>query len=92
MGKEFYLLSAGFKTGDNRFLESGEINATAQQYRPTDALNIQRGKNGQSCYRYYRLSQSGLYMCKDQRVTRVAATYNWTSNAPVSLWVLQFFF
>lgn len=33
-GKEFYLLSAGSKTGDNRFVESGEINATAQQYRP----------------------------------------------------------
>ena len=44
-GKEFYLLSSGSKTG--------EINATAQQYRPTDALNIQARKNGQSCYRHY---------------------------------------
>ena len=89
-GKEFYLLSAGSKTGDNRFVESGEINATAQQYRPTDALNIQARKNGQSCYRHYRLSQAGLCMCEDQRGTPVAATYNWTSNAPVSLWFLKF--
>lgn len=89
-GKEFYLLSAGSKTGDNRFVESGEINATAQQYRPTDALNIQARKNGQSCYRHYRLSQAGLYMCEDQRGTPVAATYNWTSNAPVSLCFLKF--
>jgi len=83
-GKEYFLLSAGSKSGDNRFVESGEINAEAQQYRPTDALNKQAAKNRQTCYKHYRLSQAGLYMCEDRRGIPVAATYNWTSDAPVS--------
>ena len=83
-GKGYFLLSAGSKTGDNRFVESGEINATAQQYRPTDALNMQARRNGQSCYKYYRLSQAGVYMCENSRGVAVAATHNCTSNGPVS--------
>jgi len=82
-GKEYFLLSAGSKSGDNRFVESGEINAEAQQYRPTDALNKQAAKNRQTCYKHYRLSQAGLYMCEDRRGIPVAATYNWTSDAPI---------
>lgn len=84
-GKEYFLLSAGPKTADNRFVESGDINATSQQYRPTDALNMQARRNGQTCFKHYRLSQAGLYMCEDRSGIPVAATYNWTSNAPVSV-------
>lgn len=82
-GREYFLLSASSKTGDNRFVESGEINATARQYRPTDVLNNQAKRNGKYCYRHYRLSQAGVYMCEDGRGNVVAATWNWTSNAPI---------
>lgn len=84
-GKEYFLLSSGSKTGDNRFVESGDINATSQQYRPTDKLNMDAAKLGQTCFKHYRLSQAGLYMCEDRNGIPVAATYNWTSNAPVSV-------
>ena len=83
-GKEYFLLSAGSRAGDNRFVESGEINARTKQYRPTDALNNQAKMNGQACYKHYRLSQVGLYVCEDRAGIPVAASYNWTSNAPVS--------
>ena len=84
-GKEYFLLSAGSKTGDNRFVESGQINATSQQHRPTDKLNQDAAKNGQTCFKHYRLSQAGIYMCEDRRGVPVAASYNWISNAPVSV-------
>lgn len=84
-GSEYFLLSAGSKTGDNRFVESGNINAKSQQYRPTDALNKQAARNRHTCFKHYRLSQAGLYMCEDRNGVPVAATYNWTSNAPVSI-------
>ena len=83
-GKGYFLLSAGPKTGDYRFVESGEINATAGQYRPTDVLNLQARSSRKFCAKYYRLSQAGLNMCEDYRGNPVAATLNWTSNAPVS--------
>ncbi|KAL9967253.1 hypothetical protein ACROYT_G025438 [Oculina patagonica] len=84
-GKEYFLLSSGSKTGDNRFVESGDINATSQQYRPTDKLNMDAAKLGQTCFKHYRLSQAGLYMCEDRNGIPVAATYNWTSNAPIDI-------
>ena len=84
-GKEYFLLSSGSKTGDNRLVESGEINATSQQYRPTDKLNMDAKRIGRTCFKHYRLSQAGLYMCEDRSGTPVAASYNWTSNAPVSI-------
>ena len=83
-GKGYFLLSAGPKTGDNRFVESGEINVTARLYRPTDVLNMQARRNGQSCCKYYRLSQAGIYMCENCRGVTVAATHNCMSNGPVS--------
>ena len=88
-GKEYFLLSSGSKTGDNRFVESGEINAKRQQYRPTDKLNMDAAKVGQTCFKHYRLSQAGLYMCEDRNGIPVAASYNWTSNAPVSNFLIK---
>lgn len=87
-GKGYFLLSSGSKTGDNRFVESGDINATSQQYRPTDKLNMDAAKNGQTCFKHFRLSQAGIYMCEDRNGIPVAASYNWTSNAPVSVFKL----
>ena len=84
-GKEYFLLSSGSKTGDNRFVESGDINVKSQQYRPTDKLNMDAAKNGHTCFKHYRLSQAGIYMCEDRNGVPVAATYNWTSNAQVSV-------
>ncbi|XP_020617628.1 uncharacterized protein LOC110055547 [Orbicella faveolata] len=82
-GKDYFLLSSGSKTGDNRFVESGDVNAKSQQYRPTDKLNMDAAKNGQTCFKHYRLSQAGIYMCEDRNGVPVAANYNWTSNAPI---------
>lgn len=87
-GKEYFLLSSGSKTGDNRFVESGKIDAKSQQYRPTDQLNMDAAKNGQTCFKHYRLSQAGIYMCEDRNGVPVAASYNWTSDAPVSVFTL----
>ena len=82
-GTEYFLLSAGPKTGDNRFVESG--NVTARDKRPTDVLNDQAKFNGQACSKHYRLSSAGVYICENNQGFPVAATYNWTSNAPVSI-------
>ena len=84
-GKEYFLLSSGSKTGDNRFVESGQVNAKSQQYRPIDKLDQDAANNGQTCFKHYRLSQAGIYMCEDRKGVPVAASYNWTSNAPVSV-------
>ena len=89
-GTEYFLLSAGPKTGDYRFVENGAINSTAGQRRPTDALNIQARLNRRSCAKYYRLSQAGIDMCEDDRGNPVAATSNWTSNAPVGVLLFSY--
>ena len=76
MGSKYIVLSSGRKTGDFRKVESGP------DPRPTDVLIQQAQKNGQRCEKFYRLSPMGLTICKNDNGTVVAASYNWTADAP----------
>lgn len=73
-GKDYVILSAGPQTGDFREVQSGP------DPRPTNLLIQQAQKNGQQCEKFYRLSPTGLMMCKNLQGTVVAATYNWTTD------------
>ena len=73
-GSEYIVLSSGRKTGDFREVESGP------DPRPTDVVLQQAHENGQKCAKFYRLSPLGLIICKNDKGTVVAASYNWTAD------------
>lgn len=73
-GDDYVLLSSGPKTGDFREVESGP------DPRPTNLLILQAQSNGQKCEKFFRLSPTGLTVCKNQNGTVVAASYNWTAD------------
>jgi len=79
---KYVVLSTGPKTGDHPVAESG------RGPLPTKVLRDKARSVGQQCKKFFVLTSMGLYMCENENGTAVAATYNWISNAPVSIQLL----
>lgn len=77
--EKYVLFSTGPGTGDFRHAQIGP------SPRPTDLLIKQANQHGQRCAKFFRLTPLGLFMCENGEGRAVSATFNWTSQTPVSV-------
>ena len=57
-GDQYFIFSAGPKTGDHRLVEEGKIP------RMTKVLIDQAAQNKNECHKFYRLSPEGVTICE----------------------------